>query len=368
MLFSSKDSSNYTEGSSFYDKGFIGEFFAKISFGASERATFYRQIARFIENGVSEINAAKQAAKVYSEFRSLSFYQYLFGKISYNFEYRKMHISDTIKSLIPQEEYFLLKSTDGVDVNVKISSYLTAAEMAEKKAKLQKAFKSSAMKSGVLILGLMALIFSLSLKLIPTLKESIEEKFWDSSFVVLVDFSEFMLSYWWLVLLIFIGISAAIAYMLPRTQIGFRDAADRFFPFSVYKSFSSAGFLQSVSSMKKAGSSFSHAASKLQPQANEYTNSFIKKMIAAKASGSSDGLALKESGFFDDKTSADLVIYSESQSLDEALASVADASLDNAATRVAAVLGRFDFIIMVFIGFFILWLVSSVMNTVMNIG
>ena len=174
----------------------------------------------------------------------------------------------------------------------------------------------------------------------------------------LITTSRWALDYGWILPIIVIGIIAAIIYSLPRLTGSLRNFLDYLPPWSIYKVVVGSTMILAITAMVKSKFKLLDSLQMCREEASPWLQERIDAGIDGVQEGYNLGVALREAGhhFPDDRVIGDLIIYSSSQSFEDALERVSADLLKNSIARVrkiSKILSVLAYLILLFAMIFI---------------
>lgn len=301
----------------------LKDFYIKSRFNLNARISLYERIADFLDNKfpVEEtLDTIMNRYKKNKDYRADVLAEWK----------RKMangvKFSDAIKDHVPAEERVLIAAgengTGGLPQGLRESIRLSKAIAAIKTTIIV-----GAVYPIFIMLLITAMVAMFSIKIAPVFKAIIPVERWPESGRTLNSASEFLVSHWFMMIVVVFGIGFLVSYSLPRWKTFFRSTADKFPPYSIYRSYQSASFLIALSSMMLAGIGLNESLIKIQEKGSPWLKNHIGIMLRKlRVAGSDYGKAL-DTGMLSDETAGDIQDYSRLSTFEKAIYSIGEQTL-----------------------------------------
>lgn len=302
----------------------------KIRFGVSKRINLYERLQSYVEEGYPIVDTlikfkARYAKK--NDFR---------GKIIDIWLTRMKSgasFSKAIEGWVPEAELNLISSGEtgeGIALGLKEAVRFTQAAQ-----KIKSTIIAGSAYPTILFLLVMIFIAAFSKYMAPTFIQIMPVAKWPEGAKTLYSFSSFINNNWLYCGVGFITLAVTISYTLDKWIVGGRKIADKFPPWTIYKSYQAAAFLISLSSMMKSGVALNDALKKMNKTASPWFSYYINKMLLnLKKGGENYGKHL-DVGLMDEETAGDVIDYSDLGKFEKAIYSIGEKSIDESVTKIA---------------------------------
>lgn len=335
----------------------FGRVIARLSFGATQRADTYERLANLLES-VKLVDAlgalydvASDGGKKKGEGRAI-----LFANTLASIEHGEK-LGSALSPFIPQSEQLLISA--GEESGRLPSMLKYAAVVVRAKTEMTSAAISETLTPFVLLLGVVAYLFYYAVAIIPRLVlPTMNPDKYQPMAKALIYTSRWAVDYGWILLPITIALIIAIVCSLPRLTGPLRRYLDYIPPWSIYKVVVGSTMILAITAMVKSKFKLLDSLHMCREGASPWLQERIDAGVDGVQEGYNLGVALREAGhhFPDDRVIGDLIIYSSSQSFDEALERVSADLLKNSIAlvkKIAKVLSILAHIILLFAMVFI---------------
>lgn len=228
-------------------------------------------------------------------------------------------LSTSIQGWVEDDERMLIAA--GEQSGAIEKSLESAAEIMEARSQIKSAVAGGLVYPMLLLSMCFALSYMFGFKVIPAFTLVMRDNTWTGMALVMVNTSEFIQNWLWLLGVIVVGILIAFYISLPRWNSSLRVKADRYIPYSVYRVVLGSTWLISFSALIEAGMRVENALRQLAAGTNPWMRLRIEACLRGMQSGHSVGESLARSGyeFPDREIIDDLSIYSSLSGFDAAL-------------------------------------------------
>ncbi len=247
---------------------------------------------------------------------------------------RGKQFSQAINGWIPDSELNLISSGekgDGIHIGLK-----EAIRFTEAANKMKSVIVKGAIYPGVLFLMAMIFLGAFSKYLSPTFVSILPIDMWPGDAQALQSLSEGLVKFW------YFGVAFVfIAGFIIKQTIGFwtgrgRTIADKMPPWSIYKSYNTAAFLITLSSMMRSGTALNESLKGMSKISSPWMDTYLKKMMSnLKKGGKNFGIAL-DVGLLEPETAGDVIDYSELGKFEKAIHSIGEQSIEDNINRIEA--------------------------------
>jgi len=313
---------------------------AKLSFGAKHRADTYERLSRMIEkiklvNSIDALlDVASEGGRKPGEGRAIMFAHVLFRLK------QGESMADGFRPFIPLSEYLLLKA--GEEAGSLTTMLRHAAVTVRAKSDMVGAVLSATAYPVVLNVAAFGYFYFYALSIVPKLvTPGMKPETWEPAARALVSASRWVNSYGWIVPLVLIALFVFMAYRMPRATGKLRQILDSVPPWSIYRVVVGSSVVLSIAAMVRSRYKLLDALMISRDAGQPWLRERLDAGITGVRRGLNLGVALRDAGhqFPDKQVIGDLIIYSQSESFEEALNSVADDMLKNSVSLVKTICG-----------------------------
>lgn len=259
-----------------------------------------------------------------------------------------------IEGWIPDTEMNLITAGDeGRGIEYGLAEAIKFTESAEK---IKNVIKSNAAYPIVLGTLLYLMLSMFAVKLAPTYLKYLDVNLWPSLAKTLYHVGSALASYWMLVIVFFIIISIVITTTLSKWTGDIRTIADRFPPWSIYKTYQACSFLISLASMMQSGRPLNKSLQRLKESSPPYLSFFLDKMLEnLKTGGKNFGVHLNV-GLLDEETAGDVEDYSSLGRFEEAVYTIGEENLKNSIEKIEVKMGLVRILMMFLVAITLGWI------------
>lgn len=342
-------------GNSLYSP--LERFYLRLMFTSKKRKALYNNLVMLLDAGVSVFMALEQIQSKYRKYSTGVFGKNkLFVKIlaDWLYRYRSLGYSldKAISDYIPSTEVLLI-SSDTKDIK---NGLKQALDISDKMNKIRSTLMGNMAYPFANILVLFGLLFFVSFKMMPEISTIIPPATWPPITKSLYNFSHFFVDNLLYILLAIFVLVIWVVYALPRTcGVIRRKILDKVAPFSVYKKLQSVNLLISLSLLLSSGNSFSKAISLLRGEASAYISYYLVTIIGKLKRGKTPGKALCDSELFDQESAVLIEIYSDTNSFEAGLHSLANAGMETQVKRIATASKLAGNVVLFVVFLFVVW-------------
>ena len=329
--------------------------FLKARFGLKARITLYERLAAFLENNTPIVDTLLRIQMRYKEnkdYRADILGDWL-KKLRTGASF-----SDAIQSWVPASEHMLIAAGDRGESLIKGLKEATVMSTASRNIK-------SAIVSGLampvfllLLLGFMLARFQTDMA--PIFKSLLPVNNWSSSAQVLNTFSTFIVNDWWVVLIGFVAFGVASGMSLGRWKGSGRKIADKFPPWSIYRTAQASSFMIGLSSLMRAGVAGFDALRSMHKTASPWMKSHLEKMMGTmRLGGPHSGKALN-TGLLDKETAGDVEDYSQLGQFEDAIYLLGSRTMKESVDKINARMSVLKNVLLVLVAVSIGWIYSTI--------
>ncbi len=294
-------------------------FRVKMKFGLTKRISLYERLAAFLEAGIpvfDALDSMRARMEKNKDVRRLMLAQWLHVMRD------GTRFSEAIRPWIPSAEYMLISSGERGDGLV--SGLREATRLSMAASKIKKAIFVGAAMPAFLTLMLAGMVAGFDIYMAPVFINLMPVSQWPDEARLLYSISNFIVSYWYMVLAVLGGAAFAIATTINVWRGRLREIADHLPPWSIYKNYQASSFLIGLASMMKAGVALNDALKAINANASPWLKAHIEQMLGSlKVGGSNYGDAL-DTGLFDNETAGDIIDYARLSSFEKAIYTIGE--------------------------------------------
>ena len=237
-----------------------------------------------------------------------------------------------IEGWIPDTEMNLITAGDeGRGIEYGLAEAIKFTESAEK---IKKVIRSNAAYPVVLGTLIYLMLSMFALKLAPTYLRYLDIKAWPSLAQTLYYIGNALASSWIFVIMFLIIMTITVSMTISKWTGSLREIADKFPPWSIYKTYQGCSFLISLASMMQSGRPLNKSLQRLKESSPEYLGFYIDKMLEnLKTGGKNFGVHLNV-GLLDDETAGDVEDYSSLGRFEEAIYNIGESNLENSIEKI----------------------------------
>lgn len=210
-------------------------------------------------------------------------------------------------------------------------------------------------------------IGSFSKQLAPVFLSFLNLEYWPADAQFLLAMSKFISTYWYIVLASFIAIGFFISKTLGIWSSRTREKVfDNLPPWSIYKSYNTAAFLITLSSMMRSGTPLNNSLQSMAIISNRWLRHYLEKMMLNLKKGSKNfGVAL-DVGLMDPETAGDIIDYSELGSFEEAIHAIGSQNIEEIIKKIEAQMAVFRNLMLLVVGLIAGWIyfTTYMLNTI----
>lgn len=300
----------------------LGKIFLRLQFGLSERLNCYNKIAAYVADGnpiartVETMEARERErnglkANMYREWLTLM--------------KKGKKFSQSIEGWVPPEELILISSGDRMgDLPGGLKQAITVGES---QRMMRKAIISNLAYPFGLLLMLSGLIFMYALYFVPEMAKVLPPEQWKGLAKTMYHASMIVSQYWFLIMAIAIGGSAAAVVSLPRWTGDLRRKFDAFPPWSLYQVYVSSIFLVALSSMMKSGIPFQECLKYIKITSSEWAASHITRMLSRLRGGARPSESM-QTGFLPREVMNDIIDYGGATNFEHVMGPIGERAIE----------------------------------------
>ena len=210
----------------------------------------------------------------------------------------------------------------------------------------------------LMLLGFMLARFQTDMA--PIFKSLLPVTSWSSSGQTLDALSSFIVNYWWMVLIGFAVFGIASGISLGRWRGRGRKIADKFPPWSIYRTAQASSFMIGLSSLMRAGVAGFDALRSMHKTASPWMKSHLEKMMGTmRLGGPHSGKALN-TGLLDKETAGDVEDYSQLGQFEDAIYLLGSRTMKESVDKINARMAVLRTILLILVAVSIGWIYSTI--------
>ena len=303
--------------------------FLAIQFGGSVRLALYRRIVSLLAYGIPLMRVMEQVLEAYAK-RKLD---KKVGARVLGIVYQQMRhatggvvFADSLRGWAPDAELMLINAGErSGDIE---RGLLEAIFVNESLTRIKSAVIGAVSYPLVLTIILMGLYMLFALMILPRIETLMPLEQWPALSQTMHAVLTFIRVFGLYVVALIGVLIVVIAIAMPRFTGPVRTVLDRYYPFSIYRVISGAGFLVGLSAMLEAGVKMRDSLVQLRSNSSPYIAWHIDTIMQRMATGESSGSAL-DTGLFNEETSISLEIFGDSGSFEESMKILGREAVEN---------------------------------------
>jgi len=302
----------------------VQQRFARLMLSGKARRGLYEKLSYPIKSGVAHEEAVaalykRIAFRQHKDHRAIVLRSVLFRLGNGG------GVSDGFAPFAPLNELMLLRA--GEDYGRIANGLEGAARSIEMGAEILGVVIRALIVPVLVLLAMIGTLYVMGSWMVPDLEENMPADQWQGLGALLRYLGEFTANSGFLYVLIFLlAIGSVVVWSLPRWSGRGRVTADRFFPYSLYRTFVGSAWLTVLSSMISAGRPVSESLNALHEiafrQGNKYVSSRTAAIIKESEAGQKNiSLSMERAGnnFPDEELISDLVMMASLPDFDKIL-------------------------------------------------
>lgn len=303
----------------------------KVRFGIGKRLSFYKRLMAYTEEGYpvydTLLKFKTRMDKRKDPLGKIIAYWLLGMKQGRQF-------SQVIEGWVPESEINLIAAGErgeGIQYGLKETIRFTEAA-----SKMKAVIVGGSIYPGVLTIMALVFLSSFSQFLSPTFVSILPMPMWPGDAQFLQNSSEFLVSYWIIIVGILVGIGYIVKKTISKWTNPTRKIFDKMPPWSVYKSYNMAAFLITLSAMMKSGIPLNDSLKSMHKISSKWLQKYLEKMMLnLKKGGKNFGVAL-DVGLMDEETAGDIIDYSDLGKFEKAIHSIGEQSIEKSIKKIEA--------------------------------
>lgn len=209
----------------------------------------------------------------------------------------------------------------------------------------------------VLFVLAIAMMFGLSVSIMPALIETSNPENWPTTSKNLYLTTNFIRDNIFFIILFLTLITTLISYSLGKYVGVLREKLDKIPPYTIYKEIQSSIFLISLSTLLSAQVSLKESIVNLKKQASPYLKGKLNEMIKRIDKGDEPGKSISTD--FMGKIKSDIQIYSKAADFEEAMLELGEEAMEERLETISRNMSILRFLMLLLIGGVIFWVFLS---------
>lgn len=239
--------------------------------------------------------------------------------------------------------------------------FAQAALVARSSAAIRATLVAEMTTPAIQLVILVAMLIGFSTTVAPQLTQSVPMSAMDDSQKALFGLSSVISTTWYFIVPA-IGVLGYLAlWSMPRYTGSLRPYLDRIPPWSVYRIYSSATFMISLSALIKAGVPIETAIRFIKQQSSPWLKEHLSIMVGRLRGGMEQGAAM-DTGLLSDRLSDMVAIYSRTADFDSAVSSIGKISMEDGLANIKAKAGMAKTMSTIAIGAMVAWIFLAMMG------
>lgn len=329
----------------------------KFRFGLEARVSLYDKVAAFLEANIDVVSTLKSIRNRYAkqkDFRAEIIDDWL--KVMS----RGGKFGDAIQKWVPPAEHMLISA--GERGQGLIHGLHEAVVLSTASASNIAAIKGGVIMPIVLLSLIIGMLIGFQVQMVPVFSNLMPINHWPEGAQTLESMSRFFYNFWWAIILLVVAMSFVVGSTIGKWVGPMREIADRFPPWSIYKSYQGSSFLIGLASLMKAGIANFDALRTMRATASPWMQVHLSKMMQAmKTGGGTPGEAL-DTGLLDNETAGDVQDYSRLGSFHDAIYLLGARSLVESVKKITVKMSILKNVLLVVVAVCIMWIYGTSYN------
>jgi toxin co-regulated pilus biosynthesis protein E len=333
-------------------------WFEKLKFGMmpKQRAEFYEMLGALLADGKPLDSAVRELETRYTKKkRPLAALMRLWlGSLD-----EGKPFAEALRGFASDTEVVIIAATEkSGDL---ANGFLQAASVARAGAAIRGVLAAEMTTPAIQAVALFGMLIGFSTSMAPEMVQSVPLAAMDDSQRALFGLAAVVASTWYILLpLLVVGLAAAF-WSMPRYTGALRPMMDRLPPWSVYRVYSGATFMISLSALIKAGVPIDSGIRFIRQQSSPWMREHMATMSGRLRAGVEQGEAL-DTGLLSDRMADMVAIYSKTSNFDAAVSTVGRMSMDDGLVNIKRKAGAVRTLTTILIGVLVGWIFTAVMG------
>lgn len=266
---------------------------------------------------------------------------------------------EAIKDEVPAQERVLIAAgsmadslADGIDQAIKAT---------QGSQKIKGALKGGLSQPIALMIAVMGILIGFSKYMAPDFAKMLPEDQWTGGSGMLLKVAQRIEIIWPYLIIAIITIVVVFVRSLPKWIGKTRSKLDNYFPYSIYRSYTSASFLIALSSLLKSGTPLDGALKRIKLQSAPWLSWHISIMLRNMDRGLDPGTAM-DTGLIDPVTTDQLYIYAKSADFSQSLKDIGEQAIEQGIETITAQAQVGKIISLICVGVIVSWIQVSLLD------
>lgn len=270
-----------------------------------------------------------------------------------------MPFHDAIKDEVPAaEQVLIIAGGMSDDLHGGLAQAVRATKGAQE---IKNVLIGGMSQPAFLMLAVFGVLIGFAKYMAPEFSQMLPEARWAGYSGMLLRVSQFVASWWVVVMAAIAAVVSLFFWSLPRWTGPVRGSLDHRLPYSVYRSYSAATFLIALSALLRAGIPLDGALKRIRANSSPWQAAHVGKMLRKMENGSDPGTAM-DTGLVDDATSDQLYIYSKSVDFSAALKDIGEDAIVQGVASIRSQTGFAKLVALVCVGAMVSWIQLSLFD------
>jgi len=331
---------------------------AKLSFDTRARLETYEKLRAAAEDGISLKAAVDNLFDINNRPKRRTFLRHIYAAWSSELA-AGQPFHEAVAGWVPSYEQMVLASSE------RGQSLVGALDALERQMIAGQRIKAAVGKAlafpAIYALMLLALLYVVSIRLVPELNRSLEAGQAEQSAPVFMAVVNTVNAAPWAPLLAVALLVGGVLFSLPF-EFPLRKHVDALFPWSFYRLMQGSGFLLTLSGLLRIGANQAEAIENIAVRGSPWLRARVLPVLSALRAGRSFGIACDETGyrFPTQKIIDDVMFYESTSQATKAVARAADRWLQDAERETDKLAAAINVGGLVMVATFVLWVVYGV--------
>lgn len=301
----------------------------KWRFGLPKRINMYERLKSYTEEGFPVYDSLLKFRARYEKNKDFR------AKIITIWLEKMQHgasFTTAIKGWVPESELNLISAGEtGRGIDKGLHEAIVFANSAKK---IKSVIVGGSMYPVILLLVVLGFIAMFSLQMAPTYSAILPVERWPDLGQNLYGFSNFIVTKWYILLLVLGATSTIISMTISKWTGKTREFFDKLPPWSVYKVYQGCSFLISLASMMQSGTPLNDALKKLKSTSSPWLAEYIEEMMRNLRRGGKNFGQHLNVGLLDSETAGDVIDYSDLGKFEEAVYAIGERNLQESVAKI----------------------------------
>lgn len=277
----------------------------QIAFGSEARADLYEDIAAYLDAGISINEAFAKMESVMTRRK------HPLAPMIQEWNHLREEgatMAEVMANWIPADEAGMLAGGEVTgDVG---NSFVQMAELTRQKTTLRSLLTTKLVPPALLIIAMLAMLYFISKRMVPAIEPMLPPSMMPGVTKAYFAMGNFVINFGPVIGIALVATLIAIFFSFPRWVGGGRDRADKFFPWTTYRSIQSGFLLITIAAMSRSGMNMSEIVKKLHPYANKYMQMHLDRTSLKMKTGQAKPTEAIDTGLLPTRVVDRLEIYS----------------------------------------------------------